>query len=192
MAAPRILALFGSGEVFGSERANVLALKVLQETGCTVHVLVREEQWAKRSFIFNLEVLDVLIIYRIGDKHNVPLRMLGFCNQTQMPAVYAAADVLILPSTGPETWGPIANKAVACGLPAVLSAAVGCEPDLIALARAGTTFQMGDVVACGQARNDVLTCPPAKMDIAQVSDRHSIAAAAQGIVAALNAIKTEH
>lgn len=131
------------------------------------------------------------IIRATAAKHNVPLHMLGFCNQTQMPAVYAAADVLILPSTGRETWGLVANEAVACGLPVVLSDAVGCAPDLIALGRAGRTFPMADVVACGQALNDVLSCPPAKMDIAQVSDRHSIVAAAQGIIAALNAIQSK-
>lgn len=38
----------------------------------------------------------------------VPLHMLGFCNQTQMPAAYAAADVLVLPSNGEETWGLVA------------------------------------------------------------------------------------
>jgi glycosyltransferase involved in cell wall biosynthesis len=51
MTAPRILALLGSGVVFGSERANVHALKELQYTGCTVHVLVREEIWARKSII---------------------------------------------------------------------------------------------------------------------------------------------
>ena len=47
----------------------------------------------------------------------VPLHMLGFCNQTEMPPAYAAADLLELPSDGRETWGLVANEALACGRP---------------------------------------------------------------------------
>ena len=40
---------------------------------------------------------------------DVPLHILGFCNQTEMPEAYAASDILVLPSTGRETWGLVAN-----------------------------------------------------------------------------------
>lgn len=124
--------------------------------------------------------------------HNVPLHMLGFCNQSQMPAAYAAADVLVLPSSGRETWGLVANEALACGKPVLISDAVGCSPDLAANGRAGCTFPMGDVVACGQALSDLLSNPPTKADIAQVSETLSIPAATRGIIAAFNSTKFEH
>jgi glycosyltransferase involved in cell wall biosynthesis len=44
---------------------------------------------------------------------SVPLHLLGFYNQTEMPSAYAAADCLVLPSDGRETWGLVANEAAA-------------------------------------------------------------------------------
>ena len=69
----------------------------------------------------------------------------GFKNQTELPACYAAADVLVLPSEGRETWGLVVNEAMACGLPAVVSDAVGCAPDLIEEGETGFTYPMGDI-----------------------------------------------
>ena len=36
----------------------------------------------------------------------------GFLNQTEMPAAYAAADMLVLPSTGRETWNLVVGAGV--------------------------------------------------------------------------------
>jgi glycosyltransferase involved in cell wall biosynthesis len=71
----------------------------------------------------------------------------GFKNQSELPACYVAADVLVLPSDGGETWGLVVNEAMACGLPAIVSDAVGCSPDLIQQGQTGFTFPMGDVQA---------------------------------------------
>lgn len=128
-------------------------------------------------------------IRSMAAEHGVPLHTLGFCNQSKMPAVYAAADALILPSTGRETWGLVANEALACGTPTLLSDAVGCAPDLTVNPRVSRTFPMGDVKACGEALVDMLAHPPSKADIAQVSEQFSISEAARGIVAALNAVR---
>ena len=68
----------------------------------------------------------------------------GFKNQSELPRYYAAADVLVLPSDGGETWGLVVNEAMACGLPAVVSDAVGCAPDLIEEGRTGFAFPVGD------------------------------------------------
>ena len=81
----------------------------------------------------------------------VPLHMMGFCNQGEMPAVYAAADMLILPSDARETWGLVVNEALACGRPVVVSDACGCAPDLAADRMAGRSFPLGDVAAMAAA-----------------------------------------
>ena len=81
----------------------------------------------------------------------VPLHLLGFRNQTEMPAAYAAADCLVLPSDGRETWGLVANEALACGRPIIVSDACGCAPDLGCDGRAGRTFPMGDTEALARA-----------------------------------------
>jgi glycosyltransferase involved in cell wall biosynthesis len=58
-------------------------------------------------------------------------RFAGFQNQTRLSAYYHAADLLVLPSIHSETWGLVVNEALHHGVPAVVSEAVGCGPDLI-------------------------------------------------------------
>lgn len=115
----------------------------------------------------------------------VHLVQLGFCNQTEMPAAYAAADILVLPSQGEETWGLVANEALACGLPIVVSDACGCAPDLAADACAGRVFTMGDVVELANAIAELLTnTPDAKALLGKAMD-YSLANAVKGIVDAV-------
>lgn len=69
----------------------------------------------------------------------------GFQNQSELPAFYKAANALVLPSDGEETWGLVVNEAFACGIPAVVSDAVGCAPDMIEEGSTGYTYPVGDV-----------------------------------------------
>jgi glycosyltransferase involved in cell wall biosynthesis len=84
---------------------------------------------------------------RQAEASRAPVHFLGFRNQSAIPACYAAADCLVLPSDGGETWGLVVNEAMACGLPAIVSDAVGCAPDLIDEGRTGSTFPLGNVDA---------------------------------------------
>lgn len=77
--------------------------------------------------------------------HDLPVRFFGFANQSQLPALYAAADCLVLPSNAEETWGLVVNEAFACGLPAIVSAEAGCAPDMIQDGVTGWTLQTPDV-----------------------------------------------
>jgi glycosyltransferase involved in cell wall biosynthesis len=61
-----------------------------------------------------------------------------------MPASYAAADCLVLPSDGHETWGLVVNEAMACGRPAVITDPVGCREDLVDDTTGGVV-PLGDV-----------------------------------------------
>jgi len=81
---------------------------------------------------------------REAEQLNVKARFDGFKNQTELPTAYASADALVLPSDGGETWGLVVNEAMACGLPPVVSDAVGCAPDLIEEGKTGFTFRCGD------------------------------------------------
>ena len=58
------------------------------------------------------------------------VEFLGFQNQTELKAVYKDANCLIL-SSDSETWGLVVNEAFAAGVPAIVSEACGCGPDLI-------------------------------------------------------------
>ncbi len=71
----------------------------------------------------------------------------GFKNQKELPAYLVAADCLVLPSDGTETWGLIVNEAMACGKPAIVSEACGCAPDLIEEGETGYSFKLGDTRA---------------------------------------------
>lgn len=122
-----------------------------------------------------------------AERKGVPLHMLGFVNQSRMPDVYAAADVLVLPSTGRETWGLVANEALASGRPVVLSDAVGSAPDL-GDGVVGRLFPCGDIEALARTLEDVLCKPPSVAAIAALSDRFTLARAADGVEAALDRV----
>ncbi len=77
----------------------------------------------------------------------VPATFAGFLNQTTLADAYASADVLVVPSDRRETWGLVVNEAMACGLPAVVSDAAGCAPDLIEEGVTGYTYPAGNVAA---------------------------------------------
>jgi len=109
----------------------VIALSKLKATGInTIGVLVG---WGE------LETP----LRELVEKNQAPVRFEGFKNQTELPAIYGAADVLVLPSKS-ETWGLSVNEAMACGLPAIVSEVVGCAPDLIQEGQTGFTFRTGD------------------------------------------------
>ncbi|WP_421999009.1 glycosyltransferase family 4 protein [Reyranella sp.] len=120
----------------------------------------------------------------------VPASFLGFVNQSGLPAVYAGADMLVLPSDGRETWGLVVNEAMACGTPAVVSDAVGCGPDLIDEGATGATFPLGDVAALASAIERVLSIDPdrRRRHLAAKMTLYSPAKAAEGIVVAASTL----
>ncbi len=110
----------------------------------------------------------------------------GFQNQSALPAYYSAADVLVLPSDGRETWGLVVNEGMACGLPAVVSDAVGCAPDMIEEAQTGFTFPFGNVEALAEAIQRLVKQKRCGFDFAsrlreKLAD-HSVKSAAQGTI----------
>jgi glycosyltransferase involved in cell wall biosynthesis len=118
---------------------------------------------------------------RAAASSGVPLHLLGFRNQTEMPAAYAAADCLVLPSDGRETWGLVANEALACGRPIVVSSACGCAPDLARDSRVGRTFPPGDPDALADAIWQLAESPPSLPAIAALSRAYNLEAAVGGI-----------
>ncbi len=89
--------------------------------------------------------------HRLG----VELHMVGFLNQTELGRAYALADCLALPSDFPETWGLVVNEALATGLPVVVSAAVGCAPDLVRDGSTGYIYPLDDVEALSRRLDSV-------------------------------------
>ena len=94
-------------------------------------------------------------IVRRARERGVRVAMLGFRNQTQLPELYAASDVFVLPSDTRETWGLVVDEAMAAGLPVAVSDAVGCAPDLVDEGETGFCFGCGDPAALAVAMERV-------------------------------------
>jgi glycosyltransferase involved in cell wall biosynthesis len=64
-------------------------------------------------------------------ENNIPdVTITGFVNQSQVGEVYAAADILALPSEN-EPWGLVINEAMNFSLPIVASDRVGSVANLV-------------------------------------------------------------
>ena len=71
------------------------------------------------------------------------VRMPGFQQYDDLPAIYAGARAFILPSMF-EPWGLVVNEAMAAGLPVLVSNRCGCAPDLVRDGVNGFTFDPRD------------------------------------------------
>ena len=113
----------------------------------------------------------------------------GFMNQQQIAEAYVAADAMMLP--GRETWGLVANEALACGLPVVMSDEVGAAPDL---ARDGVAVSVprhnpdAFADALTRAIDGRRNGNSSIHDCYQLIDRFSYAEATRGLVAAAIAV----
>lgn len=120
----------------------------------------------------------------------------GFRNQTELPALYKACDVLVLPSDGRESWGLVVNEAFACGLPAIVSDAVGSAPDLIEEGATGHTYPVGDVAGLTDrmlALKQVSERQRGMIEaaVARKAQGYSMEKATQGLESALEKVASE-
>ena len=89
------------------------------------------------------------------------VRFLGFVNQSQLPAVYTAADLLILPSEF-EPFGLVVNEAMCCGCAAAASDRCGAARDLVAPVSPELVFRGGDIDALAELLKKT-TADPARL-----------------------------
>ena len=87
------------------------------------------------------------------------VHFLGFVNQTGLPAVYVASDLMVLPSDY-EPFGLVVNEAMICGCPALVSDRVGAKYDLVQEGITGGVFPCGDVDALASAIRSLLSNRP--------------------------------
>jgi len=74
------------------------------------------------------------------------VRFLGFVNQSHLPAVYTAADLMVLPSEY-EPFAVVVNEAMCCGCPVAASDHVGAARDLVAPVRQEFVYPASDIAA---------------------------------------------
>jgi glycosyltransferase involved in cell wall biosynthesis len=79
-----------------------------------------------------------------GNKKSI--HFIDFKNQSEMPAIYRASDVFILPSKGPgETWGLSINEAMASERAVLASDKCGGAIDLVEIGKNGYVFKANDL-----------------------------------------------
>jgi glycosyltransferase involved in cell wall biosynthesis len=107
------------------------------------------------------------------------VRFLGFVNQSQLPAVYASADLLVLPSDY-EPFAVVVNEAMCCGCPVVASDRVGAARDLVTPVAPEFIFPCGNVDALSTVLKDAL------------ADRTRLQVLARSAVAHIHTWSPEH
>jgi len=158
----------------------IKALAGLRASGRLVHGIIVGSGPEERGLRQQAEMLGA------------PVYFAGFKNQTELPAAYAAADCFVLPSVV-ESWGLVVNEAMACGLPAIVSDAAGCAPDLVVPGETGFRYPGGDAPQlwdCLARFVDVFAQDPTMFD-ARVREhiaRYSCDEAVSGALAALEAL----
>nr|WP_255420829.1 glycosyltransferase family 4 protein [Opitutus sp. ER46] len=74
----------------------------------------------------------------------------GFLPPADLPAVFARADIFILPSRH-DGWGVVINQALGAGLPVIASEGVGAAQDLVQHDWNGLVVPTGDITALSSA-----------------------------------------
>jgi glycosyltransferase involved in cell wall biosynthesis len=117
----------------------------------------------------------------LGANHRV--KFLGFSNQSQLPALYTSADVLVLPSTY-EPFAVVVNEAMCCGCPVIVSDQVGAARDLVAPIRPDFVFPAGDTAALARTLHSAFTDRTQLRETAQRGFAHIETHSPERIIAA--------
>jgi glycosyltransferase involved in cell wall biosynthesis len=99
------------------------------------------------------------------------VRFLGFVNQTQLPSVYRASDLLVLPSSY-DAFGVVVNEAMLCECPVAASDRVGAARDLIAHGRTGFVYRCGDVGALAALLQQAIADPTKLSEMGRAARAH--------------------
>jgi glycosyltransferase involved in cell wall biosynthesis len=126
---------------------------------------------------------------------DLPITFAGFQNQSEIGRAYTAADALVLPSDGRETWGLVVTEAMAYGLPCVVSDEVGAGPDMVIPGRTGERYSTGDVPSLAQhltvlARTSD-TLARMGFEASRIAAHYTPECATEAVVAATLALVTE-
>jgi glycosyltransferase involved in cell wall biosynthesis len=81
---------------------------------------------------------------------NAPIEFLGNLNRQQLVEAMVAADIFVLASTR-EPWGLVVNEAALCGLPIIVSNAVGAGTDLVHHGKNGLIYEWNNTNALADA-----------------------------------------
>ncbi|MBZ0159600.1 MAG: glycosyltransferase [bacterium] len=116
------------------------------------------------------------------------VHFIGFQNQSNLPTLYAASDVFVLPADA-ESWGLVLNEVMAAGLPVVVSDEVGAAADLVQGQGTGFVYPCGDVEALAGALESLLQSEALRLEMGKKAREliraWDVDACASGIAAAV-------
>ena len=123
------------------------------------------------------------------------VRFLGFVNQTQLPAIYTAADLMVL-SSEYDAFAVVVNEAMCCGCPVIASDKVGAARDLVAPVAPEFVYPCADVPALSNVLRSALSdrsrlaslAAAASERIAQWSPKQNIAGTIEAIRIAVSRV----
>ncbi len=95
-------------------------------------------------------------LVRTAELAGVPIAMHRGVAPEAMPGYYVASDLLVLPSKE-EVWGLVANEAMACRRPVVISDACGAAADLVEDGVSGFVVEQGDAGGLARAVRALIT-----------------------------------
>jgi glycosyltransferase involved in cell wall biosynthesis len=128
---------------------------------------------------------------RAGLERGAPpgVRFLGDLGRDDLRVLYHSCDMLVFPSRY-DPWGLVVNEAACAGLPVIGSTGAGATCDMIVDGENGLRVPAGDVDALRAAFDRLAGEPdlPARLrpGAAALAERHSPAACAAGLFAALS------
>jgi glycosyltransferase involved in cell wall biosynthesis len=101
---------------------------------------------------------------------NGRVRFIGFANQTQLPEIYRASDLLVLPSEY-EPFGVVVNEAMLCGCPVAVSDRVGAGDDLVSPGQTGFVFPFGNIESLAAILKEALMAPNRLRELGEAARR---------------------
>ncbi|WP_010600754.1 glycosyltransferase family 4 protein [Pedobacter agri] len=159
-----ILVLF-AGKLERKKSPDLLSQAFLELNTNDVHLL----------FVGNGELEEQLkaLALRQAQGDN-KIHFIDFQNQTQMPLIYQACNLFVLPSQGPgETWGLAVNEAMAAGRAVLVSDKVGCASDLVYRGQNGDIFRSNDLNDLKSKLSKLLS-DPSKLEQMGIKSKHII------------------
>ncbi|HEY1484386.1 MAG TPA: glycosyltransferase family 4 protein [Candidatus Acidoferrum sp.] len=120
------------------------------------------------------------------------VRFLGFVNQSHLPAVYTASDLMVLPSEY-EPFAMVVNEAMLCGCPVVVSDHVGSARDLVAPVAPDFIYPYGNVAALASTLQHAFADPARLQSLrAAARSRMQTWSPKDNVSAMVNAIDRAH
>lgn len=127
------------------------------------------------------------------------VRFLGFVNQSELPSVYTASDLMVLPSEY-EPFGVVVNEAMCCSCPVMASDCVGAARDLIVPVHADFVFPVGDIECLAKSLRQSLQEREKLRQIGEAFFRHvqtwsperNISATIEAISRAVSRVRARH